>query len=562
MKRFSAHIALCCAVWLSILHVYPCATVLAMDLADETTQTASTPEPSENDPNDEAISIIDSNMEEACEADVKPIAAETPDPENKGAILLDLTSMQRIALADNPSLAAGAERVEQTQQLVTQARSMYYPQVDLSYTYTFTWLPSSYTDPLNEYLDQTEAVLRDWKRDLYMFTAETGQPSISRRKTLRSWFKSTDDAIESMRDYLDGPQENTTLSLTAGWLLFDGFAREYANAMARHGYGEAKAAFREGQRILLDAVAQAYYGGQFAREQVRIANSDIAFYERLYTEAVARRAVGRGSTSDVLSFETALYAAKANRLRANRDYETARLAMALLLGLEEGRLRDDMELAPLEEETEAAMTMPEADAMIALAVAHRPDLEQRELGLKRAQASVRREYAKFSPQIAAIAGAETANIDETGIQADRLVATVGVNASMNLFAGGRRKAELIGAKHERREAELRIVEAEQKIVNEVRQALLDLQTAQEALRLQLEAAECVEKNRNLVEKEYNAGKAMFVRLSQAQRDYMQAIGLLAQVRVNLQRSWQALHAATGANLTALAEKDADAAQQE
>ena len=256
-------------------------------------------------------------------------------------------------------------------------------------------------------------------------------------------------------------------------------------------------------------------------------------------------------TSHVLSFETLLYAARAGLLQAERNYEMARVVLGMLMGLPEGRLDDRFELVALEEETPETLTLPDEDAMIDLALAYRPDLEQREFGLKRAQASVKQQYASFSPIIALVGQMQTTNVTESGFSSDRITSTVGLNASLNLFSGGRRRASVIEAKHARREAELRIAEAEQKIMSDVYQALEDLKVAQEALKLQREAADCVKKNRDLVELEYNAGKAMLVSLSQAQRDYMQAAGMLAQARVNLQRTWQALHAATGTNLTVL-----------
>ena len=40
---------------------------------------------------------------------------------------LDLQTAQEIALADNPSLAAAAERVEQARQRIEQARALYWP---------------------------------------------------------------------------------------------------------------------------------------------------------------------------------------------------------------------------------------------------------------------------------------------------------------------------------------------------------------------------------------------------------------------------------------------------
>ena len=465
--------------------------------------------------------------------------------------LLDLISAQRRALADNPSIAAGAERVNQVQQMVAQVRSMYYPQIDLSYTYSFTWLPKNYTDSVSDSLDQAERMLRDWRKESITQSTRTRQPSLRARRNMRSWYRSAQNQIATTRDYIDGPVENTTMSLTMGWLLFDGFAREYANAMARHGFSEAQAAFRDGQRILLDAVAQVYYGAQIAREQIAVSESNVAFNERLLTDAKAMREAGRGSTSHVLTFETLLYAGRANLLLAERDYEMALMGLALLLGIPETQIDEMFTLAPLEEETPETMTPPDPDAMIALAFAYRPDLEQSEKGLQRAQASVRREYAKFAPQIAAVGMLETANVNETGFSTDRITTTVGINASMNLFSGGRRRAETLEAKHARREAELQITAKEQEIVREVNQAVADLITAQKALALQRDAEESVQKNRDLTEMGYNAGKEMLVTLNQAQRDYVQASGMLAQARVNLQRSWQALHAATGVSLTVL-----------
>lgn len=472
-------------------------------------------------------------------------------PLQPSLVLLDLITAQRRALERNPSLEAGAERVQQARQLVAKARSLYFPQIGLSYMYTYTWLPSAYTDPIDEFLDETEDVVSTLRHELYMYSVGNSSLSLGDRRTLRSYLNTAEDTVDAVRDLIESPQDNSSANLTAGWLLFDGFAREFLNAMAKHGYGEAQAAYRDGQRILLDAIAQAYYGGQYAREQVGISKAAITFFERLVKEAKARREVGRGPTSHVLNFETALYAAKGNLLKARREYEMARIALAVLMGYREGSLPDNIQFAELESETPETMAIPDTDAMIALAYSYRPDIEQRELGVKRARAAVRREYARFAPQIAAFATSSTLNIGQTGFSADRITTTVGINASMTLFSGGRRRAELIEAKHAKRESEWHLTETEQKVAGEINKALLDLKSAQEALTLNRAAAECVQKNRDLVNKEYKAGKAMLVQLNQAQNDYMQAMGMLAQARVALQRGWQSLHHATGVSLSLL-----------
>ena len=490
------------------------------------------------------------NQETAPPTEAQEAASVEAIPENPPAApqeVLDLEAAQRRALQDNPSLQAGAERVEQTRTLVWQARSMYLPQIDLNYRMSYTWLPDALVDPANEYLDQAEATVEDLRRTLTRNEA-TRLPLASQRHDVRTTTNDIEDAIGWARDRLESPQDNATLSATAGLLLFDGLSRKFTNAMAKFGYKEAQAAFREGQRLLLDGVAQAYYGVQLARENVAVAQADIAFNDRLLHDARARKEAGRGPTSDVLNFEVAVRAARGSLLKAQRDYETARIALATLMGMPSGKLPDNMAIAPLKSESPEDMLSPDADEMISRALASRPDLEQREFGLKRAEANVKEHYADFSPQVAAFASAQAQSLTDTGLDEEEMYSAVGVNVSFNLFSGGRRIAKIIEAKHGRREAEYKLTEAENKAVSEVRQALLDVQTAQQSLILSRSAAEYVEKNRDLVEKEYDAGRTVLVRLSLAQRDLVQAQGQLALARVALQRSWHALRTATAMTL--------------
>lgn len=461
--------------------------------------------------------------------------------------ILTLEAAQRRALSDNPSLLAASERVEQTKSLIWQARSMYFPQIDLNYRMSYTWLPDAITEPANTYLDEAEVTIENLRRDLTRSQA-TRLPFPSQRHEVRTITRDLEDAIDWAREKLESPQDGATLMATAGYLVFDGFSRKFTNAMARFGHKEAAAAYREGQRLLLDGVAQAYYGVQLARESARVAEGDIAFNERLLHDAKARREAGRGPTSDVLNFEVAMRAARGSLLKAQRDYETARIALAVLMGLPDGSLPEEYAIADLATETPEDMQAPVDDEMIEYALSHRPDLEQREFGLKRAEANVKDRYADFSPQVAAFATAQAQSITNSGIDEDEVYSSVGVNVSFNLFSGGRRVAKVIEAKHARREAEYRLSEVENKAAGEVHQAVLDVTTAQQALILNRSAAEYVERNRDLVDKEYTAGKTVLVRLSLAQRDLVQAQGQLALARVALQRSWHALRTATGMSL--------------
>src|SRR5690606_21972371 len=139
---------------------------------------------------------------------------------------------------------------------------------------------------------------------------------------------------------------------------------------------ETEAARNEAYRLVLDAVAQSYYGVQLARENVAIAEADEAFNERLLKEARLRREAGTGSKSDVLNFEVQLRAAKAARIRADRDREVTRVALAALMGLPDAKLGEEMVVAPLLEESPEVFDTPDAEILVSTGQSLRPDMQQ------------------------------------------------------------------------------------------------------------------------------------------------------------------------------------------
>jgi len=58
----------------------------------------------------------------------------------------------------------------------------------------------------------------------------------------------------------------------------------------------------------------------------------------------------------------------------------------------------------------------------------------------------------------------------------------------------------------------------------------------------------VKRNRELVEKEYDAGQTTLARLNQAQRDLIAQEARMALARVTLFQAWHALRTATGETL--------------
>lgn len=457
-----------------------------------------------------------------------PPTAETSAAAEPSAVL-DLEAAQRHALRDNPSLRAVSERVGQAEQLLQQARSLYYPQAAVRYSYSNIWLPHYLTDPAGEFLGRIETLF-------------DGQPWV-------------DGLVSDLRDRLDDPVETYQLGFAAGWLLFDGFGRHFKHSMARIAVRETEAAVQEGQRLLMAGVARAYFGVQLARENIAIVHSDLAFNERLLDDTRILRDAGRAATSDMLNFEVAVSAARTMLVRAEGEHEAARIALATLMALPDAMLPPEAQVAPLADETPEQMRSPDADQALANALEQRSDLRQGAYAVQRAEAAVRNRYAEFSPQVGVFVRHEAQRFGRAEIRSDDFSTVAGINVQYEVFSGGRRLARVREAKHIHREVELRRRDTELAVTSDVRQALLTLETAQQQLLLQRKTVESVHRNRDLVARSYAAGKETLVRLNMAQRDLVRAESQLALARVELQSAWSDLRSATGTMVAPLGVAD-------
>lgn len=501
----------------------------------------------------EALPAIEQPAESPESVEVQPVesAEETMnEPDVETAIdvplVLDLRAAQQIALEKNPNLFAAAARVDQARARVRQARSLYFPKLDAEFSAAHTHLPSN---TVNAAKDQAlfSPLTSSLRASIPQALFDTGQ-SGGIEGALFSSLAGFYSGLQS-RGSIEESVESYQASLTASYILFDGFSRRFTNAMARFGREESEAAHREAARLLLDAVAQSYYGVQLAREGVAIARADESFNERLLKEARLRKERGTGSKSDVLNFEVALRAAQFSRIRSEGQERVARVALAALMGLSEARLGDEITLAPLPDEAPEDLQLPDVEAQISVAMSLRPDVQQGEFQVSRIEAQLGERRSTYYPQVRTFASQNAKASDNGRFEQDDFGATVGVNVTYGLFAGGRNRASVAEARHQLEEAEYLLEALRLGAAQDIRESGIDLQTAQESLALQRTTAEFVNTNRDLVEKEYEAGQGSLARLNQAQRDLVEAEARLALARVALYSAWHALQTATGETIS-------------
>lgn len=437
-------------------------------------------------------------------------AAEVPEKYSVATLeqldVLDLKTAAKIALAESPSLAAAQARVTQAAKLVKQAQAPYWPQLEVSGGYSQVRVSQS---TLNQQYEMIRILVPD-----------------------------IDVPDTEAEDYYQ-------IQLKASWLLFDGLAREFTLAAARHGHKASLAAQEDARRLLLSSVTSAYLQTQLANENVLIAKADEAFFQRLLTEAKLRYDVGTGALSDVLNFQIRVNAAQNNRIQEERGYQAGRIGLAALLGVAEGVLPTGLSLSGLSHVSDQELVKPQSKALVQTALNRRPDLKRSDWMVQGAEAGVKKARAGYFPTVALEASHTGERAEDTDFDDDDFGDTIAIGLTWNIFAGGltraqhgEAKAKLFEAQHLRDDARIQITAQINRIVTQIN-------ANQQQLQLQENNTALVQKQRDLVEKEYKAGVGSLVRLNEAQKDLTVAQAQLALARAALRLSWYELRTATG-----------------
>ncbi len=417
---------------------------------------------------------------------------------------LDLKTTVGIALTGNPGLEAAAARVRQAKAQVVQARATYWPRLDANASGARAELSE------NAYRQNLAAV-----------------------------------RLLNPAATIEDPQDYYNADLTASWTLFDGFERKFSNASARYGEQSSAEALNDARRLLIAAVALSYFSAQLALENIAIAEADEEFNRRQLADAQARRRVGTGALSDVLNFQVRKNQAKTTRINQEYRYEIALYGLAALLGLPGSRLPAHVQLVRLSAETNAERSTPPVDELIANAMDHRPDIRQAQWRIKQTEAQVKIAQSDYYPTVLVAGSVDGERTGDPEFGRDDFGNRVQVGLAYNLFAGGYTRAKIREARQRKVELQKRLEELILSATSDIRSSVALVVTARTQVTLQLENVDLVQRTRDLVEKEYNAGQGSLVRLNEAQKDLTTARSNLVLALVGLRQAWVALETRTG-----------------
>jgi outer membrane protein len=325
-------------------------------------------------------------------------------------------------------------------------------------------------------------------------------------------------------------------------LMFPIFTGGRQEALIRQAEAVRHATAAQLEAMRLDVALEtklAYRRALLAREMVRVAEVYVAaMEERVRVDKVAAQ-VGRIPEFWVLRSEAELANARQMLANAQRDYETALIALKAIMGVhpdseitltdelqwDEGReARDGTE----RDEGRGARDelrvgeLPKREKLLAEAMEKRPELRA---ALRQAEAqnyAVRAAKALYAPQVGWTVMANymsgTGDMGQGGYLA-------GIAVGLPIFDGGRRKAMVGEAQAMREKALAEVERLKLQIASEVDTALRELQTALQNLQTAQAALKAAEEDERVAKVRYEAGRSVLV-------EYLDALVTLLRAQVN------------------------------
>lgn len=418
-----------------------------------------------------------------------PLAAPAQSPQPPGAPsrpALTLEAALRRASEANLDLQAARARLEQAQAGIARAWSQHLLQVHAGASYTRNSYSSAIDLPTGFYV-----------RDLGSPQGPPAGQGVPGEPTALAVVPSgVSHAVLLEQDQL-GARVEVSQPLVAPPLWFSIRA-------SRQGAAAAEQSVDAARREVLFGVARAYYGVVSLAKLVDVSERLLEIARRQERDAASRYRAGTIPRVGPVRAEIDRARAEQDVVRARNAYQSARIALALLLDRE-----PDFEV----QEAPEPRLPGDLGGLNETAQRQRPDLRAARLGEEAARSLRLSSVMRYLPTVGAFGWWQVSNA--TGFSGQRDSWAVGIGLSWTLLDGGLREAEVREGSARAAEATARRSLAEATAAAEVRQAVLDLESARANARKAREEADLAAENQRLVETSYQAGAATAVEQADA-----------------------------------------------
>jgi outer membrane protein len=347
-----------------------------------------------------------------------------------------------------------------------------------------------------------------------------------------------------------GYEDNYSVQVNAAQPLFHGHAIPSALRVAKLYALWSEESIRAATQGVIFQAAKSYYDALLAQTLLQVRQQAEQLAEALLKDVQQKRAAGVVSDYDVLRAEVEVSNARAARLQQKNELDLAMTQLLKTLGIsQKSRVRLVGTLTHKPESAELAAAM-------ATALEKRPELYQAEYSLRMQEESLKIAKSAYWPQIDAFLTQKWANPDPHRSTRDEWgdAWTAGVSASWPIFDGLARHGKVVQEKARLEQARTELVNRQETVALEVRQALYALQNAEELVQSQRMNLQRAEEGLRLVQAGYREGVKTELdvldaqtALTQTRALYHQALHAHTLARANLRKAtgildedWKAL----------------------
>ena len=330
-------------------------------------------------------------------------------------------------------------------------------------------------------------------------------------------------------------------AIQASWLIFDGFEREFSVLIAREGHHKSLYEDANARRLLLQAVAYAYYDVMLSEARKVIAEADLEFQNSSLQQAQSRYRSGKNSMAAVLNFKILGNEARSAILAAATRTASARYALAALMGGTIEYLPEDIKLDKLQ--ITGAVPLESLQTYCDMAIARRSDLAAARSDLQISRYRYLQSFSSFMPTLRAFYTGEFSNNNfryggyrYTASRYNQQRNSYGAVMEWNLFEGFSTYNLIREMQAQETSSQYHLLERFLQVINEVSDARENIVNAAGQLELYRQSLAWVFEQRQLVQAEYNAAKATITRLNGAQSDLIRAENMLAIAQIELNKA--------------------------
>ena len=304
-----------------------------------------------------------------------------------------------------------------------------------------------------------------------------------------------------------GPFNVAALHLSASAPVFDYAAIQRARAGAQVA-GAASHSFRDARDLVAFVTANLYLQAVAGASRIDAARMQIATAQTLYDHAVGQNKAGIVPGIEVLRAQVQLESQQQRLIFYTNEFAKQKLALQRAVGIPLGQVIELTDRLPY-----SALDRMTLDQALAEAYASREDLQAALAMVHAAEASRQAAVGEGLPSVVV-----SGDVGRSSNAWDTLHGTYAVNALVRvpIFQGGRVHGRVLQADAEVKQQQALVADLRVRIEYEARAALLDLQAADDRVRVARSAADLSGQQLTQAEDRFTAGVTSNLEVVQAQ----------------------------------------------